>query len=287
MPTTISAVRDERGHLTIASDVLSEVTDWELVIPPDSSGYAHAYKKAFWLGGSDDGKYYFLAAAKDELVPLRDSVLAITEPLSRECSYLTEVMFRALAVTQRAGALSDKAAADILSRVSLPSYQMGGEFSPDLPKQWLSLPCELVVGFTLSEGAHVSRATFKEYRRDALREALEVVKGKRHDGILLRYLLHTRGVVPFLFWDLDAPLARRGQQLPQKREKVQVSVPWEAEADATLLEIYQHLPSRGIWSVGPPYFGEPRVRLRVGGRTEEEAIANWEKCARTLRRIAV
>ncbi len=37
-----------------------------------------------------------------------------------------------------------------------------------------------------------------------------------------------------------------------------------------------------IWSI--PYFGEPIVRLRVGGRTQEEAISNWHRCAKTLRK---
>ena len=59
-------------------------------------------------------------------------------------------------------------------------------------------------------------------------------------------------------------------------------LPWKTETDQSLLSIYQHVPGAGFWGA-PSYYGKPVVRLRVGGRSQEEAISNWYQCARSLR----
>ncbi|MGB7932047.1 MAG: hypothetical protein WCH04_07450 [Gammaproteobacteria bacterium] len=74
-----------------------------------------------------------------------------------------------------------------------------------------------------------------------------------------------------------------GTHLPVKRQLAQGAAPWDFETDRSLLTLYQAFPGRGQWN--PPYFGQPVVRLRVGGRTAEEAVANWYTCARALRRL--
>jgi hypothetical protein len=111
---------------------------------------------------------------------------------------------------------------------------------------------------------------------------LRVICGPRHDGILITYTLAAREVIPLLNWDIDWPLTRRGTAAPERRGKVQGDLPWETETDQSLFSIYQHVPSMGFWGA-PSYYGKPVVRLRVGGRSQEEAISNWYQCARALR----
>jgi hypothetical protein len=264
------------------SAMVHEIEDWQIVIPPEIPGFRDDCLLTYWLGATENAQIWFLAAARGELDPESDSIIAVSEPLSQDIGYISALLFNALAVVQQESTLSSEAAAEILANVQPPEYRPAGEYLPELPEAWFSLPCELVVGFTLSEGAHVSRADFKEYRRDSLADAMKVVKGKRHDGILIRYLLQTRGVVPFLLWDVDWPLARKGKEPAKERQKVQGAMPWEAEADTTLLEVYQHVHTRDPWAIGPPYFGEAAIWLRVGGRTPEEANENWDQCAKTL-----
>jgi len=84
---------------------------------------------------------------------------------------------------------------------------------------------------------------------------------------------------------VDSPLARKSKTPPIERKKVQGSLPWEAEAETTLLEVYQHIKADDPWAIGPPYFGEAAIWLRVGGRTPEEAKKNWDRCAKALRSL--
>ena len=121
------------------------------------------------------------------------------------------------------------------------------------------------------------------YVRNSVEDALRVLCGPRVEGILIAYTLNVRQVVPLLRWDMDWPLSRRGREVPVKRQLAQGAAPWDFETDRSVLTLYQAFPGRGQWN--PPYFGQPVVRLRVGGRTAEEAVANWYTCALALRRL--
>jgi hypothetical protein len=285
MRTRIACLRGNENDLTGIEEELGDVEDWQLVVPSETSGYGDDFGRNFWIGFSVESRRWILATTKDKLVPERDALLTLQDAQTADTNYVAEVLLRALAATERDGNLSEDAARAILEEVPLPQYRRASDYLPELPKEWHDLPCELVVAFSLSDGAHVGRDTFKHYQRDTLSDALGVLRNGRHDGILIRYQLQTRGVVPFLFWDSDSPLARRGKDEPRERQKVQKGVPWEVDADPTILELYQHLTSDDPWSAGPPYFGEPTIWLRVGGRTKEEADDNWTRCAKALRQL--
>ena len=173
---------------------------------------------------------------------------------------------------------------ELIASESFPEYQPVSALMPEAPKNWLNLPCELTVRFGLSEGACTYRSLFTEYKRNTISEALRVVCGPRLDGILFHYTLEAREVTPFLLWDVDWPLLRRGKESASEREKIQGGLPWEYDADRTLFEIYQYRGRSSIWKPAP-YFGEPSVRLRVGGQTPEDAANNWYVCASVIRKI--
>lgn len=182
------------------------------------------------------------------------------------------------------GKISKDRIEEIFRLVPFKEYLLAEKHLPEIPDIWRNLPVELCLDFELSNNACISHLTFREFSRDSLKDALKVVCGPRQDGILIRYLLEVRGAVPMLGWDVDWPLARRGKNPPERREKVQGPAPWDYEANSVILLLYQHMEGIGMWPYAPPFFGEPIVRLRVGGRTREEAVSNWYKCAKALRK---
>jgi len=92
-----------------------------------------------------------------------------------------------------------------------------------------------------------------------------------------------RDAIPFLGWDVDWPLSRQGKEPPYRRKKVQGVLPWDYQPDQTLLSVRQS--ARRCSRYGIPYYDEPVVRLKVGGRNEEEVISNWHQCAKALRKL--
>jgi hypothetical protein len=266
-----------------------EPESWTYVLAPyDLPGRECCFLQDFWLGHSRNGKTWVLAVmpygVEDDFNPQECAVAALLDPPKQHVDTIAEILIRVYIAGQSGDLLDTSAIENILAAVHFPVYQGVGHYLPEAPRDWLHLPAELVVGFTLSEGACVSRYTFEEYRRDAIEEVLRVVCGPRQDGILITYSLVAREVVPLLAWDVDWPLSRRGKEPPERREKVQGMLPWEYEADRSLLTIYQHVPGTGFWCA-PPYCSKPVARLRVGGRTREAAITNWTTCARALRRL--
>lgn len=90
--------------------------------------------------------------------------------------------------------------------------------------------------------------------------------------------------MPFLGWNVDWPLSRRGREKPRRREKEQGAAPWEREDNCTLFTVYQDT-RRVEGGMTPHCIADTALRLEVGGRTAEEAIENWHCCARLLRRV--
>lgn len=266
---------------------LKQGADWDFIVPSPSSGGRADYDHDYWLGSSSDGQTWFLAVIEWEsggICP-DDVVVALTHPPKQNTKSIGEILIRVYSASIRQDRLTSTQIRELADSVEFPEYPQVRHLFPEAPYEWRDLPCELTVGFTLSEGACVTDATFAEYRRDSIVDALQVVCEPRHDGILIHYALQARDVIPFVVWDVDWPLLRRGKEKPYERKKVQRTVPWEAEADTTLFEIYQHLSISGVWQIGPPYFGEPKARLRVGGRTPDTAMINWNLCASAIRKI--
>lgn len=171
---------------------------------------------------------------------------------------------------------------EIARDIPFRTYRTVRELLPGAPREWLDLPAEIEVQISISEGVSIGRETFDEFRRDSLEEALHLLYGGRHPGLLLHYTVAARGVVPLLGWDADWPLLRRGRDAPSRRDKVQGDVPWEYDSDPSLFSVFQHVQDVGLLQA-PCYWAEPVVRLRAGGRSPEEAIANWQTCAQALR----
>ena len=270
-------------------DALNQVESWDFVVASyNLPGRKICFGQDFWLGSSRNGKTWLLAAVPTGIYegfdPTETAVAALLDPPKQNEDTIADTLFRIYIAGETVDRLSADAIDAILADVQFPEYLPVESYLPESPKDWLHLPTELVVGFTLSEGACVGGGTFNEYSRDSLEDVLRVVCGPRQDGILIAYTLAAREVIPMLSWDVDWPLTRRGTTAPERREKVQGMLPWETEADQSLLSIYQHVSGTSFWGV-PPYFSKPIVRLRVGGRSQEEAISNWYQCARALRRL--
>jgi hypothetical protein len=124
----------------------------------------------------------------------------------------------------------------------------------------------------------------EKFNRDTLQDALQVVCGPRFQSITIGYTPVTKDVVPLLAWEVDWPLVRRGRRLPAQRQaKVQGALPWEEVPNQSLLTIYQSVPSVGMFGMFLHEDAKPVVRLEVAGRTPDEAVANWHRCAKALR----
>jgi hypothetical protein len=259
-----------------------------VVVPYQLPGRDCCFMTDFWLGASQDGRTWMLAAVPsgiyDHFVPAEAAVAALLDPPKRNDDTIAEILLRIYIAGRNVDRLGTRAIEGVLADVQFPEYPAVERLMPEAPRDWLQLPAELVVRFTLSEGACVMGATFEEYRRDSIDAALRVVCGPRQGGLLISYTLTAREVLPLLEWNVDWPLARRGKEEPTQRGRVQGALPWEDETDQSLLSVYQHLPATGR-ALAPSYFSKPVVRLRVGGHSREAAIANWHRCARALRRL--
>ena len=268
-------------------EALNQIESWNFVVVPyNLPDRDICFKQNLWLGSSRNGRTWLLAAVPfgidERFDPAETAVAALLDPPKQNEDTIAEILLRIYIAGKEVNRLSKSSSDEILAAVTFPEYRSVASCLPDAPHEWLQLPAELVVGFELSEGACVSRYTFDEYSRDSLEDVLRVACGPRQDGILIDYTLAAREVIPLLSWDVDWPLTRRGTAAPERREKVQGMLPWETETDLSLLTIYQHVPGTGFW-LTPPYFSKPVVRLRVGGRSQEEAVSNWYQCARALR----
>jgi len=268
-------------------EALNQIKSWNLVvIPYDLPGRESCIKQDFWLGSSCDGRTWALAVVPhgiyESFDPGEVAVAILLHPPKQNDDTIAEILLRIYIAGQNVDQLSTSVIGEILAAVPFPEYRQVGSYLPEAPEDWLQLPAKLDVSFTLSAGACVYGGLFKVYQRDSLEDVLRVVCGPRQDGILIAYTLAVQEVVPLLRWDVDWPLVRQGKQQPFKRDKVEGALPWESETDLSLLTLYQQVSGTNLWHA-PPYYAKPVVRLRVGGRTPETAIANWYTCARVLR----
>ena len=259
-------------------EALHQVESWDFVVAPwNLPSKDSCLKQDFWLGSSRNGRTWLLAAVPSGIYegfdPAETAVAALLDPPKQNEDTITEILLRIYIAGKEIDRLSKSTIDEILAAVTFPECLPIESYLPEAPKDWLQLPAEFVVSITLSEGACVTGGLFESYRRDALEDVLRVICGPRHDGILITYALATREVIPLLNWDIDWPLTRRGTAAPERRGKVQGTLPWETEADQSLLSIYQHVSGTNFWGA-PPYYSKPVVRLRVGGRSQEEAISN-------------
>lgn len=274
---------------SVFGDLLAKIKQWVPPLPQSSLPYEE-FGQDFLLGSSRIGDLWIFAAfplkasAAAGFSPRDAHLLALLDPPKQEPEVIAEILLRVhkarMAGDTREQDLYDK----IISEVPFPVYQPVKLLLPEAPREWHDLPVELFLDIELSEQGCLSRWLFEEFKRDSFEDALKVLYGPRIDFILIGYGLAVREVVPFVTWDVDWPLSRRGKEAPTPREKVQGAYPWEFETSPALLYIYQHMRSYNRYGT-PPAFGEPLVRLRVAGRSAEDAVANYHQCAKGLRRI--
>jgi len=195
-----------------------------------------------------------------------------------------KLFFRLHAECEARGPLDGLRIDEIAADPEFARYPPASYYLPEAPEAWRDLRAGLAHGFNLSEGAGICKEVWQAYDRDTLEEILKVVCAERHDGILVGYSLVVSEGDHGLEWQLDAPLARRGDAEPERREPAQGDAPWEEGPDLRLLSLYQEAPwDMRSWT--PRYYAKHSVRLLVAGATRHQAIENWDRCARALRRI--
>ena len=156
------------------------------------------------------------------------------------------------------------------------------------PDSWASLPSKIVLSYSLSEGRGVTRDFFSYFERDSFAEVVKTLYADRYDGCLLAYSLICSDKVPFLAWNIDSSFSKLINEKYYRRRKGCHSYPQsvgeEFDSNHYLLTLYQYLPGIGFSGL-PPVYGNPTVRLRVAGRSKNEAYANWVSCAQFLKKL--
>ncbi|MDZ7752680.1 MAG: hypothetical protein U5S82_13680 [Gammaproteobacteria bacterium] len=236
----------------------------------------------YWLGQSQDGRVWGLAATPSGVeegdYPQPEVLLLLLDPPKHQPGAISSILFRVCFAGK------EESVEDILCSAPFKSYRSVRDFLPGLPASWLDLPATLSIRFEVSENGGVGPDTFEEYYRNSLAGAMRVLTEERLWGVLVGYSLSVQEVVPFMGWNVDWPLSRRGRDRPTRREKEQGVAPWEREDNSTLFTVYQ-VTRRVGYGLQPHCCADTSLRLEVGGRTPEEAIENWHQCARLLRRV--
>lgn len=152
------------------------------------------------------------------------------------------------------------------------------DFLHDAPAEWLDLPAEMELAFTLLPGHGVNQALFNEYTVDSMEAAVAHVFSRSGDCIFFHYRLLTRDVIPLFGWYVSRSIQSRGRKggAFAPREAVEPAAPGVFEADRTLMEIYCK-PLSSCRSVR---------MLRVGGRARKDALAMWHRCVEPIRKLA-
>jgi hypothetical protein len=174
---------------------------------------------------------------------------------------------------------------NFLDSIIFPSYLSGNEILEGLPEDWVNFPIDFDLSIRLSENVLFNKNMYEQYRVNSFEAIIENIFSERIDGYLLSYSLVAKEVTPLLIWDVDWPLLRAGKNFPIKRDMLEGSLPSQYVNNNNLLTIYQSIKKNPR---GNPYFyGEPTVRLRVGGISEKIAIKNWYKCSKAIKAILV
>lgn len=272
---------------------IDTITDWSFTIPvDDQDGPLHGVEWIkhgdFYLGSSSNRKDWTLAIIPwdgHENDDIHRTIMCSTcravlvDPPKPQEDVIIRILLLIYTELNKSPWISDQRISQIFNSVPFKEFSHAETFLPEIPIDWRHLPVELCVGFELSERSCAWPSAYREFARTSFSEALHVLLGHHYDGLLIGYSLVAREVIPLLAWDVDWPLSRRGKEPPFRRGKSQGQLPWEYSYDVTLLSVYQMMPIRS------GYYGEPIVRLRVGGRDRRDIVSNWQSCARALRRL--
>ena len=137
--------------------------------------------------------------------------------------------------------------------------------------QWSFAPVEVTPRLNLfREDLCVGGSFFATYAVSSVDEAL--INFLSHDPFDLPICYGFSFPLASLHYDfyVSSPLFRRTTFEVDTKQMESLGAPWDLEEEGTIFDLY----------VEEDY----RRRLRVGGRTEEEAIHHWNKTAKFLRK---
>lgn len=248
-----------------------------------------------WLGHSSDYSVWTLAVvpwntkgdADDDLWSFCHAVL--TDPPRRREQAIVEVLLLASERTVRASGIPKRELRARIASVEFTEYKTAGSYLPCLPEWMHDIPATLELAIGISMGASVSSSWTGQYEVDSIAEAMEIVAKPRLDGVEFAYVLLAQDVVPLLTWDFDCALVREHYMCGSEKRKVTVqgSLPWDNEPNREIMRLYQkaRTVAIGMGCYGPDYYGPVATRLRMGGRSSEEARDAYRSCAKELRPI--
>lgn len=268
---------DDRDQIMCMADELRNVQpSLSLGLNPDIRDLCMRY--FFFLGWSDDhGLWLLWAVATDDPIgrPRPEHLVAwLTDPPEKNLQAITDglvELFRKSRKQHWVTADDIQATLESLD-FSIPTVE---SLLPGAPERWWALPARFEVTFELSEGCGVDRETFLAWERQDADSIIATLAEGRRDGMLLIYTLVTENVVPMEPYEVDWSLLRRGQNPPQAKG---------GEDAQRLCCIYQHVDRRVGFGATLPVFDPAVIRLRVAGRTPDDAIQNWYAIASPLRR---
>jgi len=284
----------DEAHL---EEAFGEIERWRIGLPPWGLGASlHCtLGHEHYVGSSANGQVWAFAVeersltenlarrqSSDLLTKRKIELLLIDSPVRDRCA-ISELLFRMHLARRENGRLGRGRIAEIVAAMGFPGRRTVPDFLPGAPESWCDLRVRLTHRFDRSEEQYITEELWNAYRSDSLEDALGKVFAGTETGVLVDYELSTTDVVPPLEWTVDWPLLRRGEDPPERRGRLPESLPWPIQISPVLLRLYQlPLPSDCRAPFG--HYRNPTVRLQVGGRTAEEAVANWRRCAGILRR---
>ncbi|MFC2993365.1 hypothetical protein [Halomonas tibetensis] len=265
---------DDRDEIMrLADDLQNVLPSLSLGLNPEIRDLCMRYH--FFLGWSADHGFWVLwAVPTDDAIgrPRPEHLVAwLTNPPEKNLQAITDGLIELF----RKGRKQLWVTADDIQATlesldfSIPTVET---LLPGAPERWHPLPSRFHNRFRLSEGHCVYRELFLEFERPDAVSIMATLAEGRHDGILLIYTLLTENVVPMEPYEVDWPLLRRGQNPPQAKA---------GEDAQRLCCLYQHVERR--IGYGVPALDPAVIRLRVAGRTQDDAIKNWYAIARPLR----
>jgi hypothetical protein len=147
---------------------------------------------------------------------------------------------------------------------------------PTRPVSWGDWRVAMEPTFTFTDHNGVGQSFFDYYTVDTFDEAvIKLFDERKPDPV--GYRCYAVDVTPAFEWYARWPLLRRSKRGGfVRRQARQGAAPWEFFPDNTLFEVWRR-PD------GPMGFAWTYM-LRVGGRTQREAMENWEFWAAVFRR---
>jgi len=142
------------------------------------------------------------------------------------------------------------------------------------PADVRAMQLRAAVSLILTEYHGVNREFFDTYGVSTLEDA--VTNLRRNPETFFVYRFSLSGARPAYSRDVDRLLHRPGDLSGAKpRELISAGAPWNLVSDCTVFEIRRE----------PVTYRMGRLRLRVGGRDEADAMTRWMAIAKPLRAL--